>query len=66
MLNNNNNLMRITHYSPQLRYDLTKSNYNYLNISPVNIHNPKIQKCGSLVLLQEPPKNNNNQNIIKI
>ena len=53
--------MRITHYSPQLRYDLTKSNYNYLNISPVNIHNPKIQKCGSLVLLQEPPKNNYNQ-----
>jgi hypothetical protein len=40
---------------------LTKSNYNYLNISPVNIHNPKIQKRGSLVLLQEPPKNNYNQ-----
>ena len=53
--------MRITHYSPQLRNDLTKSNYNYLNMSPVNIHNPKIQKCGSLVLLQEPPKNNYNQ-----
>ena len=60
MLNNNNNLMRITHYSPQLRYDLTKSNYNYLNMSPVN-NNPRIQKCGSLVLLQEPPKNNYNQ-----
>ena len=53
--------MRINHYSPHLRYDLTKSSYNYINISPVNIHNPKIQKCGSMALLQESPKNYYNQ-----
>jgi len=53
--------MRISHYSPQLRYDLTKSYNNYLNISQININSPKIQKCGSLILLQQPPKTNYNQ-----